>query len=278
MKQHGLDNVLLRVIIVDNDVDKSAYDLVEMMKGHLPFPILYDIEPKRGISYARNRLLKLVKAEYLAFIDDDEFVDQVWLSSLLSAMQDYDADVIFGPVISILPDNAPHWAKIHGCFNRPNKSTGQRMWTGGGGNVLVKKTALGEPRLLFNPDFAFTGGEDTEFFYKLHQIGKTMIWCDEAIVYENVEPNRLKTKWVYNRAFRGGQCYVRIRASVDSRFKKIIRIANNLTRLFSGFILLPFVYMISYSQYVRLRSWIYSTIGQLTAHLGSTRFYQEYTD
>ena len=55
----------------------------------------YFIEDNRGISHARNRLVKESKnADFLAFIDDDETAEPQWLDELLSLMKQTDADAI----------------------------------------------------------------------------------------------------------------------------------------------------------------------------------------
>jgi len=268
--------VALRVIIVDNDIKKSAQSTVEAIKATFPFPIVYEVEPKKGITFARNRALTFVNAKYFAFLDDDETVNQNWLSSLLKTMHDYDADVVFGSVKSILPDNAPNWARNHPCFQRPIKGTGKRVLSGGCGNVLVRTEAIGNGRMRFNDAYALTGGEDTDYFYRLYLEGRTMVWCEEALAYEHVPDERLTTQWVYRRAYRGGECYARVFASSESLLKKVIRITKNSTRLVLGCMVLPLVYMVSNQHYVRLRTWIYSASGQLNVLLGGSCFYQEY--
>ena len=70
------------IFVVENDDNPSAQGLVEKVAHHLPFPVQYCSEPRQGISIARNRALFNAiekNTDYLAFIDDDEWVTENWL-------------------------------------------------------------------------------------------------------------------------------------------------------------------------------------------------------
>lgn len=268
--------VWIRIIVIDNDPEKSSKAAVEMAQETLPFPLIYEVEPARGISFARNRALSLVSADCVAFLDDDEFVGPDWLQSLLNTMDAYCADVVFGPVVGILPENAPAWAWTHPSFMRPRKCTGVRVTTGATNNVLIRTAALGSPKMSFDNDFALTGGSDTELFHRMYAAGRLLIWCDEAIAYENVPSERINIEWVCRRAFRGGQCFARIYARHESVLQKVIRVSRNMSGVILLGALLPITRFFSPSAYIRLRSKIYRAVGQLSILLGSTRVYREY--
>jgi len=72
--QVSIENFIIRIIIVDNDTDKSAYPIVEAHQRLSSFQIDYDMEPEKGISFVRNRAIRKVSANYFAFIDDDEIL------------------------------------------------------------------------------------------------------------------------------------------------------------------------------------------------------------
>jgi succinoglycan biosynthesis protein ExoM len=68
----------------------------------------------------------------------------------------------------------------------------------------------------FDPAYGLTGGEDGDLLTRLVQRGARIVWCDEAIVHEPVEPARLSLRWLLLRALRGGQDFAR--HSVAGRF------------------------------------------------------------
>ena len=94
-------DLFVRIAVADNDADGSAWLSVKEAARYLRVPITYEIEPKRGVSFARNRSVRMAgECDYIAFVDDDEFVEANWLDELLKAQAVYNADVVLGPVIA----------------------------------------------------------------------------------------------------------------------------------------------------------------------------------
>lgn len=268
--------ISFRVVVVDNDPDESARATLEALRVRLPYLLVYETERRRGISYVRNRALECADADYIAFVDDDEFVEPEWLQRLHDAMQRFSADAVFGPVVAILPDAAPAWARSHPSFSRRSRPCGTSLQSGATNNVLIRRSALGEPPQRFDEAFALTGGEDSEFFHRLHLKGGRLVWCDSAVVYEHVSNERLTTRWVYRRALRGGQCFARVFVVRKTLLSKSMWFVTKVTQVATGVGLLPFVYAVSYPHYVKLRCRVYAAIGQLTGLAGRILQYREY--
>jgi glycosyltransferase involved in cell wall biosynthesis len=274
--QVSIENFIIRIIIVDNDTDKSAYPIVEAHQRLSSFQIDYDMEPEKGISFVRNRAIRKVSANYFAFIDDDETVAENWLATMYKAMIEHQADVVFGPVVSLLPDNAPTWARTNPCFKTKRFGTGTLLKTGATNNVMIRTRALDEPRDEFDPTFALTGGSDTEFFYRLYCSGKKLIACDEAIVYEKIPQNRLTEKWILLRSFRKGQGYSRIFVRKYSVARKLFWGFSKSIQIFWCLASMLFVRAWSIDAYFLLKYKIYSKFGQLTGIFGKHFLYKEY--
>lgn len=271
-------NLTMRVIVVDNDSEESSKDTVNILKKEYPFPLFYFSEPRQGISYARNKALDNASAEYIAFLDDDEVAEPNWLKSLFDTLLTTNSDVVFGPVIGVLPEYAPDWTRSHASFQRPRLKTGAVVKYGASGNVIFKASILVSPHQAFDHDFGLTGGGDTEFFYRLHLAGKKLIWCDEAMVKEDVPDNRLTLQWVFKRSFRGGQGYYRVFVTRFSLTEKCIWFIKKLAYLLGGLILLPIVKLIKPKSYINLKCLVFGFKGQLSALFGKRFYYQEYTD
>ena len=176
LERQDLDGIRLRIVVIDNDHAQSARSAVEAFRAHSRFEVVYDVEPQQNIALARNRALSHVRSEYLVFIDDDESASPAWLQSLLKSLTRYDADIAFGPVARVLPDDAPNWARQ--CFLLRPGRTGEQVQYGGAGNVMMRRSVLDADRVRFNPAFGLTGGEDTDFFYAVPQdIGARRHWC-----------------------------------------------------------------------------------------------------
>ncbi|MFD2265579.1 glycosyltransferase family 2 protein [Lacibacterium aquatile] len=199
-----------RLIVIDNDSAGSAREEVLAAAIAGPYPVTYAIESKQGISHARNHALRLATGTHRAFIDDDEVPAVDWLSSLLDVQAASGGDAVFGPVLPDLPVDAPAWVAAGGFFDRPRHVTGTRLPHGATNNCLMTAGAIEKAGGGFNPDYALTGGEDTEFFLRLKAAGGILVWCDEAVVRETVPTDRARLGWLLRRHFRGGQTFSRL--------------------------------------------------------------------
>lgn len=209
------------VYVVDNDANESGREVCEIDYG---FRLIYAVEPKPGIAAARNSFLDLAKAEdFLIFIDDDEFVDEDWLSELRSAQAELCADVVWGPVIPVFPPSAPAWAIQGGFFDRDRHSTGHELKLAATNNAIVRREAiekLTEPR--FRESFSETGGSDSDLFHRMYRSGAVIRWCDEAIVREHVPTERMTWDWVAQRAERTGNVRARLLMSDGHRNQVVL--------------------------------------------------------
>ncbi len=273
LQQQELHGMTVRFIVIDNDREASARAAVEQFRQRSNIEIIYDVEPRQNIALARNRALSHVTAEYFAFVDDDESVSKKWLWSLLRCMEAHYADLVFGPVMPALPNNAPEWANA--CFQKKPLQTGALMEFGGAGNVMGKRSALEHPTMRFNPAFGLTGGEDTDLFYRLHLSGKRLVWCNEAWAIEPVPDARLTLQWIRRRGFRGGQTYRRIFVARYSNFKKAVWFATKLLQLVLGILMAPVIRLLSYPSYVALTVRIAAASGQLSSCFSGEHF-EEY--
>jgi GT2 family glycosyltransferase len=196
----------LRVVVVDNDPEGSAAAVCEQARGWLDLPLLYRIEKRRGIPQARNAAasVALERAEFLAFIDDDEVPSPLWLAELLRVQAETGADAVAGPCEPVFEEPVPRWIERGGFFARPRHATGTRLDQALTGNVLVRTRSLASLGALFDERMALSGGEDTEFFQRFAARGHAIVWADRAVVFEWVPRSRANARWILERAFRVG--------------------------------------------------------------------------
>ncbi len=76
-------------------------------------------------------------------------------------------------------------------------------------NALIKAEILKSEPGPFDPDFGLTGGEDSHLFERLALKGARFIVSKEAITYEDIPLDRGNKKYLFNRALRGGQAFMR---------------------------------------------------------------------
>ncbi|MRW89951.1 glycosyltransferase [Duganella sp. FT80W] len=252
----------LRLIVIDNDQHGTAHAAAQAGAAQCGLPLLYQIEPRQNIALARNRALWLSAADYIVFIDDDETPAPGWLAALLDCCRRCDADLVFGPVDSVLPADAPAWA--HACFSKPALATGALLRYGGAGNVLLRRSVLAQPGLWFDPGFGLTGGEDLDWFYRLHLAGKRLVWCAEASASEAVPAARLQLRWARRRAFRGGQTYYRVVVRRRPWRRRLLWFGAKALQLLLGLALAPLLRCASYPAFVRLTLRLAGAAGQLS--------------
>jgi len=269
--QETHSGVTYRIIIIDNDADASAKRVVENLAGVADVDIIYDVEPEQNISLARNRALShtLNTADYIIFVDDDEYASIDWLQNHIDTAVELCADVVFGPVIPVYPENFPDWIVQGKFFERERVPTGSTRRYGGTGNTLVKRKVLNELPSKFDPAYGLTGGGDTELFWRLGKTGAIMVWCDTAIVYEHVPLARMNVEWLLQRAYRVGQAYPRVFVQSLPIKEKILWGVKRLVMAVVSIMYLPLAIFLGKAALVRALQRVYSCIGQLT---GLTRY------
>jgi glycosyltransferase involved in cell wall biosynthesis len=212
------------IIVVDNDAGGGAAATVDSAKmRHAELDIKYSVELQKGISFARNTAVSLAVGEFLAWIDDDETATENWLELLWKTRSLSGADAVFGPVVPIFPPASPSWPIRSRIFERPRHATGTVIDAREArtGNALVKASLFSGCVPPFDIKLANTGGEDYDLFARLQATGARYEWCDEAVVYELVPPERQQVKWVLERRLRGSVHYWRRHSS--SNLQKGIR-------------------------------------------------------
>lgn len=200
----------VEIVVIDNDAAGSAAAVVDQARAELPgLRLVYAVEPERNIAGARNAAVRLAAGDRLAFIDDDEIPAEGWLAHHAEAQSRYRCDGTFGPVLPILPVEAPGWVARGGFHDRPRHSSGETIPVDElrTGNAFVRAALLTGRAGPFDRAYGRTGGEDTDLFAALVGQRAHFVWCDEAVVHETIPAERTTLRWLLQRSFRGGQSY-----------------------------------------------------------------------
>jgi succinoglycan biosynthesis protein ExoM len=247
----GYNPLSVELIVIDNDPNPETAAICRRAAPRLPIALHYVEEPKSGITHARNRAVSAAferKADFVAFIDDDDQPQPDWLIQLLDRQAVTGADLVFGTWV--LDSHMPMWARESGIFRSPIKAMHQNK--GGryglpgcastcnvlaGRNILERVASTGE---VFSHDFRYSGGEDKDFFIRAHSLGANLASADMSVIHRNHEPERYTALGLLQRGFKNGCSQVGMAHSHGNRKRVFKLLMTALSKLLISLILLPF--------------------------------------
>jgi len=208
--QSMLEKTACTLIIVDNDPAASAAEAIDVLRAEAPSNLTFIAahEPRPGVANARNCAMDHVTTDLIAFLDDDQSAgDAQWLEKLYALHVELKPSVVFGPLVSVLPDSVTeHQAYFKRFFGRHDPSPrGFIDEFHGGCNTLIDVSKLPTQRPLFDPSTNETGGEDDVLFAAIQKINGTFAWEPNAPVYERVPKRRATLSYTLRRAIVYGQ-------------------------------------------------------------------------
>jgi glycosyltransferase involved in cell wall biosynthesis len=187
------------ILVIDN---APVTDRTEStVKGFASPLIQYVAEPRKGLSWARNKALEMVSDEIIAWIDDDETADPHWLAELARGFHDYpDADAVAGVMVpGELETRAQVWFEQYGGHNKQRGFT-RAVFSpdtafiqsplyplppfGTGGNMAFRMSALEKINgfdLALGAGSRSMGAEDTRAFTDLLCAGGTVVYQPTAV-------------------------------------------------------------------------------------------------
>ncbi len=234
------------ILVIDNDPAGSAAELVGRFADQ---GVRYVHEPRPGIAAARNRALsESVDEKLLVFIDDDEHPVDGWLGLLIDTYRQTTPTAVVGPVISEFDAEPEPWVQAGDFFRRRRLSTGTEVTVAATNNLLLDMTVIRDWGLRFDEKFGISGGSDTLFTRAIAARGGRMVWCDEAVVVDQVPASRITRRWVLLRALRSGNGWSRVAlylsASLPARLQLrlqltasgVIRTIGGAARYLAGFV------------------------------------------
>jgi len=226
----------INIIIVDNDIDKTAEIVVKELKDKFNgiYKLNYYNYSVKGLSNVRNELFKKALAfnpDYIVGIDDDEYPTSDWLNQLLLAIIALKAEIVLGPVIPVFEDKVSPY--ISYWFKYPDLENFKRInffWTS---NFIIRTDFLLKQKIKFDERFNTIGSEDSYFGVKALKSGARICWANNAIAYETIPAKRAKLKWLIRRRYNGAITFTYILKLEKTYFgllkKTIVSAANFLS-------------------------------------------------
>ena len=197
------ENISVHLVLVDNNDVPQAESILNSIE--FPFQIHYFHEAERGIVYARNRILdeaEVLKADYLAFIDDDETAEGNWLILAMSSLSKK-YSIVTGPCLFLF-EIPSKWISHSRIFTSKPLDSGQHSGTASTRNVVMKMDLITEGKLRFEKKLNWVGGSDTYFFIQARALGYMTCWNNQMPVVERIPESRSNFKWLLKRNLRLG--------------------------------------------------------------------------
>lgn len=231
------DRHSLRVMLVENELEGRAAEIVEEFKSERRFDLRFGVENERGIPHARNCAHRLAlehwpDASGLAWIDDDETAEPDWLERLIECQHETGAHVTTGPSVPCFQEEPPDWIISGRYFDPPDLPTRTQRSTAYTNNVLTHVDVVREMSPMFEVRLSGNGSDDSLAFMRVANQGYRIVWCREAQTNEHVPTSRMSPDWVCQRSFRYGNASVYIAMMLGkTRSGPLLQIAIAIYRL-----------------------------------------------
>ncbi|MGY2078728.1 glycosyltransferase family 2 protein [Modestobacter sp. SYSU DS0657] len=212
----ALTHPRLEVVVVDNaPSDGSTHELVTALAAEDP-RFRYVVEPRPGLSCARNKGLAEARGDVIAYTDDDVAVDPGWVQGLLRGFaRGADVGCVTGLVATAgidTPEEAYFDARAVSWSSRLRPEQFDRAGTGRDGDVLYPYSAgvFGTgASLAFDAAFLrdlggfdealgagspTKGGEDLDAFLRVLRAGRVIAYEPSAVVWHHhrADPDGLR--------------------------------------------------------------------------------------
>jgi succinoglycan biosynthesis protein ExoM len=205
----------VEVVVVDNRPNDATQAVCQAAAAQLPIRLRYVAEAERGISPARNRVVAealAAGAEWLAFLDDDDWPDPDWLRHLLERQAVTGAEIVMGNNRRELPNDASTSARAR--LAQSGITNDLPFWDRYGlprrlatHNVLIRRSVMERMSAMgpaFDPRFALMGGGDADFFCRAKLAGASFARAERSFINYRLPAERLTTNGLIRRRFKKG--------------------------------------------------------------------------
>lgn len=216
------------IIINNNSTDNTETICRAFMQNNADLAIKYVVEEKQGLSHARNRGIAESNGEILTFLDDDAFLSDSFLETVLRHFQNNpDVDCVGGRIYLHYEDAPPAWvskymAEMFGYYDPGSKPMVYRKRKFPRGSNMSFRRSVFDKAGVFNTHLGRTGenmlgAEEKELFFRIHRQGLKTVYLPHALVYHRVPSSRLEMPYVI-RQIQGIGCSEAILAKQSKPF------------------------------------------------------------
>ena len=241
------------VVVNNNSSDNTSEQVIAFSKKNADINIRLVDEPNQGLSFARNRGIVESKGQFLVFIDDDETVNEGFVSAYIDLFYNHGAFAAAGALKACYDTARPKWMSHYTEKMIANPiDLGKEIITitssitPAGGNMAFNREIF---HLYGNFDTdlgrrgdALYGGEENDLFARIRDLGERVFYTPHAIVYHHIADNKLTAEY-FDKLSYGIGVSKRIRAEKYGVEKELFadeRAKRCYTWLLATFYLLTF--------------------------------------
>ena len=194
------------VVVNNNSTDDTAERVAAFAKANPEVNIKLVAEPQQGLSFARNRGIAESKGQFLAFIDDDETINEGFVSAYIDLFRNHGAFVASGVLKVRYDSKRPKWMSryteqmIANPFDLGKSIvTVTRTVTPTGGNMAFNREVF---NLYGNFDTnlgrkgsELFGGEENDIFARIRDLGERIFYTPHAIAYHHIADRKLTPEY-----------------------------------------------------------------------------------
>lgn len=194
------------VIVNNNSTDDTAARVAAFIKEHSDLNIRLVEESQQGLSFARNRGIAESKGRFVAFIDDDETINEGFVSAYIDVFHNHGAFVAAGALKVCYDSKRPKWMShytekmIANPFDLGNSVvTITKSVTPTGGNMAFNRDVF---NLYGNFDTdlgrkggELFGGEENDIFARIRDLGERVFYVPQAIAYHHIADRKLTPEY-----------------------------------------------------------------------------------
>jgi glycosyltransferase involved in cell wall biosynthesis len=211
------------VIVVDNGSVDGTSDALGAWTAPDPDRRRAVVEPRAGLSHARNCGLAAARGDVVLYLDDDASAPRGWVAAHLAAYhRDPDVVAAGGPVVLTWPSGRPPWlrAELEHWFSALDLGDERRPWPGPDGpygtNMSVRRTVAldvgGFSPALGRRGHRLISNEEQDFFGRVRLAGGGIVYDPAALLLHRVLAERTSRRWVLRRGWAQGRSNARLRS------------------------------------------------------------------
>jgi glycosyltransferase involved in cell wall biosynthesis len=215
------------LLVVDNGSSDATPETLERFRAGFPMRVV--LEPRAGLSHARNTGVAHASGEYLLWSDDDCTLPREWLQGYEAAFEaDPGAAFFGGPVQPRFEGRAPRWLEdnlplVFSAFagrdlpqQRGRFDAASRDLPFGANYALradVARRFPFDPRLGPSPARVFTPGEESDVLRRIADAGFHGVWLPKLAVSHWIDAPRQTV--AYLRRYYEGVSFVGTRGVLE---------------------------------------------------------------